>query len=170
MGGQVEETASALSAVLDAAKRHGSLIFAAASIACLSLCFLPVGFVAELSARERIVLLAVGVLAGVMAVGIPVERALRRAVAKRQAERKLVESLRNLPDVSKEILKEVMDEGEVYGNIRDPKFRYLYSVGVLVGPPQFEIFGGDLFSVDPIALKLLKDNEKEIFGENDQPS
>ena len=91
-------------------------------------------------------------------------------MAKRQAERKLVESLRNLPDVSKEILKEVMDEGEVYGNIRDPKFRYLYSVGVLVGPPQFEIFGGDLFSVDPIALKLLKDNEKEIFGENDQPS
>ena len=170
MGGQVEETASALAAVLDAAKRHGSLIFAAAFIACLSLCFLPVGFVAELSARERIVLLAVGVLAGGMAVGIPVERALRGVVAKRKAERKLVENLRNLPDVSKEILKEVMNDGEVYENIRDPKFSYLYKIGVLVGPPHFEILGGDLFSIDPIALKLLKDNEKEIFGENDQPS
>ena len=149
----MEEAASALSAVLDAAKRHGALIFAAVSIACLSLC-----------------LLAVGVLAGVMAVGIPAERALRRAVAKKQAERKLVENLRNLPDVSKEILREVMSEGEAYGNIRDPKFSYLYKIGILVGPPQFEIFGGDLFTIDPIALKLLKDNEKEIFGENDQPS
>lgn len=166
----MEEAASALSAVLDAAKRHGALIFAAVSISSLSLCFLPGGFVADLSSRERIVLLAVGVLAGVMAVGIPIERALRRAVAKRRAERKLVENLRNLPDVSKEILREVMSEGEAYGNIRDPKFSYLYKIGILVGPPHFEIFGGDLFTIDPIALKLLKDNEKEIFGENDQSS
>lgn len=166
----MEEAASALSAVLDAAKRHGALIFAAVSISSLSLCFLPGGFVADLSSRERIVLLAVGVLAGVMAVGIPIERALRRAVAKRRAERKLVENLRNLPDVSKEILREVMSEGEAYGNIRDPKFSYLCKIGILVGPPHFEIFGGDLFTIDPIALKLLKDNEKEIFGENDQSS
>lgn len=166
MGGQVEEAASALSAVLDTAKRHGPLIFAAASIACLSVCFLPIGFLSELSAGERIVLLAAGVLTGVLAVGIPIEKVLRRVVAKKQAERKLVESLRNLPGVSKEILKEVMSEGEVHGNIRDPKFRYLYGIGVLVGPPQFEILGGDLFSIDPSALKLLKDNEREIFDEN----
>lgn len=86
-----------------------------------------------------------------------------------------LETLKALPVPTKRILLVMLNEGMACGNIRDPGFHQLYKLGMIQGPPQFDLIGVDSFILKPDANRLLQENYDEIFdgldsGEDGDPN
>lgn len=84
------------------------------------------------------------------------------------SKRRYLRMVMDLPVPTKEVLREAYEEGKIWGNIRDPSIRQLYELGVLEGPPHFELLRGDAFAIKPKANAFIRDNRDAIF--KDLPS
>lgn len=88
----------------------------------------------------------------------------------RKAESEYVDMLKSLPAPTKGLLRQFVEEGEVWGNIRDPKFKQLYQLGVIEGPSQFEILQGDMFVLKSEANAFLSENAYIVFDGLPEPT
>ena len=97
-----------------------------------------------------------------------VARGRQGRLSKRQQRKRdeaLVDEIKNLPKPTKQLLKAFLEEGKLWGNIRDPEFKQLYQLGMIEGPSQFELLMGDNFVLTSYGGKFVKSHMKEIFND-----